>query len=351
MSCDPRTASALHCPFHDRGDRFSCHLSTVSSLPYEACIPSSPEPVLNACHTLAGRTLLFLGDSLTLQAYDTLRCQLCDSRAPCIPNVQRPNRSKDAEYVATYREPRCACFGACGTVCFMEAGSRKKFWIRNTSDAVRSVLQGNIAHVRPAQGCAAVAECRHRKLNESDLIIVANDGLWYTEGDHWTVASDRGLQRANELGRIWQQSKSAHPSTCLIWRETGPQHFASRSGTFRTQRAQKSTQWVSNSVCRPHSGTASPWEPVNQLLENVHGIPVVRVWNHSREHWDKHIANRTKHMQYWNKIRGHNMTTIERRANSDCSHWCTPGVVDVWIELIMRTIASKCNEQARGHEM
>lgn len=118
---------------------------------------------------------------------------------------------------------------------------------------------------------------------------------------------------------------------CLLWRETGPQHFASPTGTFRHQRDHKDKGWYYSGGCVPHRdpSLASPWEPVHRTLEARFSIPVVRVWNASRMHWDKHVANRTKH-------------TLGLNGFFDCTHWCTPGVADVWVSLLLEAVARHC---------
>ena len=323
-----------HCPFHDSGERFSCHLSTHSEPQYKLLIPHTPGPRLDACKVLAGRTLVLLGDSLTAQLYHTLRCHLCHGPI-CSPRLMGLNRSLFDERQATYTEPECADFGACGSVCFLESGTTRTVSSLNTTAALLSVLM-RVA-TRPAPGCNPNCKLNYSSplgLDSSnnaarELLIVVNDGIWYTGGDSWGTALTRALERASKLGAVWKWAKTrASHNACLLWRETGPQHFAGRSavGTFRHMRSAKGT-----SACVPHRGTfKSPWEPVHFVLRSF-GIPVIRVWNSSRQHWDKHVANRTAHML----MRGHH-------GALDCTHWCTPGVVDAWAALLFQALQKHC---------
>lgn len=195
-------------------------------------------------------------------------------------------------------------------------------------------------------GCASDCQQRNVSLAGRSLIVVANDGLWYTDADNWKAALQRAFVRAEDLGMLSQSvnhlsrrswtTRSPSRSVCLLWRETGPQHFAARLGTFRKQSFQKSVGWQTPKGCMPHQSLAtSPWEPMHKVLEDRFGIPVIRVWNASRQHWDRHIANRTSHMLY----RDQNATM---HGNFDCTHWCTPGVVDLWLELILQSLIAHC---------
>ena len=179
---------------------------------------------------------------------------------------------------------------------------------------------------------------------------MVNDGLWYTEGDRFATAVARARERAKELVATWRWAKEAaasHPlrgrTKCMLWRETSPQHFATKTGTFRTQRTQKTLGWVHQLGCRPHEAhrVASPWEAVHKVLE-ADGIPVVRIWNSSREHWDLHISNRTRHMLYRHRHENDTSKWSTIDANFDCSHWCTPGVVDTWVTLLMQSVDHHC---------
>ena len=349
----------LHCPFHDDGNRFSCHLSKYSGQ-YRARIPPGSGSRLDACRVLAGRTLVLLGDSITRQMYDTLRCHLCrerDRKRRCRPPELKRNRTLQQVLKAEHHEPACASFGVCGTVCYLESGTRRSHYSLNSSMALQSVLRG--VATRPDTGCTDAGDTCPRHATSplvglgsgvagataSQVLIVANDGLWYTEGENWAAASRGALRRAADYGAAWRRWTEARAaergggrSACLLWRETGPQHFGTRTGTFRRQGAQQSTGWIHTGKCAPHGAElGSPWEPLNAALESQHAIPVVRVWNQTRALWDMHLANRTPHLLW------RNATGRELHSNFDCTHWCTPGVVDMWVALMMEALQRHCS--------
>ena len=61
------------CPFHDRGERFRCHAHNASSAP--RCV-TTPHDWNAACEATRGRTVVFVGDSLSKQSFDTLLCHM-----------------------------------------------------------------------------------------------------------------------------------------------------------------------------------------------------------------------------------------------------------------------------------
>ena len=70
------------------------------------------------------------------------------------------------------------------------------------------------------------------------------------------------------------------------------------------------------------------WDGSAAMAELYDGLPVVRVWKDSAAHHEAHLAQRTPHMQ--------------RKAAFDCTHWCTPGVADLFARLILMAMQEHC---------
>ena len=211
MAYDPE-----RCPFHDDGTRFSCHLApggghTRPSLQHV--------PPLDAYEVLAGRTLLFLGDSVTRQVYNTARCHLCAS-APMRSTREcargpKPGPAFQKEWEAFPIEaPVCTAYGHCGKVCYLTAGSRGSWRFKSNAAAVSLALNSSSLGPRP--------------------VIVANDGIWYTRGapssrGDWSLAVSQAVHRAKQLTETWRGlGAGRRQGACLLWRETSPQSFPTK---------------------------------------------------------------------------------------------------------------------------
>ena len=84
--------------------------------------------------------------------------------------------------------------------------------------------------------------------------------------------------------------------------------------------------WYAGGQCVAHPHRASPWDAPLGTGTAVHatlaaaGIPTVRVWNLSRPHSQLHLGMRTPHTM-----------RMGDNGSNDCTHYCTPGVVDLWV--------------------
>ena len=297
------TEMPMRCPFHDGGGRFSCHLARGSKNT-SRCL-DLPYGRLDPCSVLQGRTLVIIGDSLSQQMFDTMRCHVCAF------HPEGCSRGSEVDGVlGNYNG--CHDFGpACGKICMR-----------------KSVRFGWTTHLVPQSFLVEANASR-----PEERIIVANDGIWFTQGHAWRSAVAAALVRANQLVTAWE---SVDPSRrpCLLWRETGPQHFnMSRDGdgvyNIRYSKYMPPVYDYANKHmgCQPLGGRyrESPWEPVHQRLERG-GVRVVRVWNASRDAFDEHLHGKTKFV-------------LNR---SDCTHWCTPGVVDIWTSLVLGAVRVHC---------
>ena len=284
---------AHDCPFHDRGERFSCHAHNASSMPRCVDLPYRWDRV---CDVLRMRTIVFVGDSLSRQTFDTFLCHIWAS----VGNVASWRHTHDVH-------TRCVSIPGCGKVCLLDAGVPPSATTPNVS--------------------AAIVRARTVS-SRAPLIVVANDGAWYTHGEvGWPTAIRAGIARARTMVRTWRDIRA--PADCLVWRETSPQHFQTHSGVFPGQSHLRSKFLPPAYVPQPcvpiATKSESPWSRVNEYIEHS-GIPIVRVWEDSRRRFDAHLDSKTPYV-------------ITRH---DCTHWCTPGVVDVWITRIVHVLSVAC---------
>ena len=134
------TSLAARCPFHDSGHRFSCHLSLTNPLARCPILPLPAAP--GFCKTLAGRTLLLLGDSVSRQMHNTARCHACaDTSCAAAPPTPRAFTSEWEAFPKTL--PVCTDFGACGRVCYLTAGSRGSRGFASVAAALGRFFNGS----------------------------------------------------------------------------------------------------------------------------------------------------------------------------------------------------------------
>jgi hypothetical protein len=142
------------------------------------------------------------------------------------------------------------------------------------------------------------------------------------------------------LRRVRHRLQDARGRACVLWRETSPQDFPTRTGAFFGM-VNRYSGWYLGAAkggqCVSHARRASPWDSplgtataVHATLEDA-GIPIVRVWGLSRAHSHLHLGIRTPH-------------TIHKGENgsADCTHYCTPGPIDLWVAPLLHTIRSSC---------
>ena len=131
--------------------------------------------------------------------------------------------------------------------------------------------------------------------NLSD-VQVYNEGLWWN--DH-----EIAMHKIHDFMRVFESLPSLSKSR-VIWRETSPQHF--ESGRW--------SQWYRHTPCTPLLSPSNPWASARALGER-YGCRVMPVWDLSAGFWTEHLAKKTNHT----RARGY-----------DCTHFCEPGVVDLW---------------------
>lgn len=315
---------SAHCPFHDNGDRFSCHRASS----YRGCVDVEPAPV---CGRLAEKVLFFVGDSLTFQHYRTTLCHVHAAGFRKYNSWKLPGPE-----IGPRTSPRvgvsCIGFVGCTAFCWLAAGSAR----------------AGEPSVEQALGFLAASRDVSRLLRNItsgaplQLVVVANEGLWWTHDE-----AERRARAAAALwaGRASNRSLRGLRGACLLWRETSPSHFNTPGGVFpqELQGREPATATAAEAAalasltCEAGDATgrtASPWDGLSRGLEDAYALPTVRVWKRSAPHWDKHVDTRCA------KIARQARDNVTIRH--DCLHWCTPGIVDLWVGPLLEAVAERC---------
>jgi len=109
----------------------------------------------------------------------------------------------------------------------------------------------------------------------------------------------------------WYKSrKDALPH--LLWRETPAQHFRGSNGLYQSSllgRACESLSFPDTLVT-----SKSNWRNIaaNSVAHKFH-VPVFKIWSLSAARGDAHVGR-------------------------DCTHYCLPGIPDIWASLLMENI-------------
>ena len=305
----PSVCGQPHCPYHDGDARFSCHLAKLPSgrAAYTECIPALPgfPTTSSACTLLRNRTVVFMGDSTSREHYNAFRCALLQGVTDAPVRADIFNKSlRWKDHLLWLQYLQCHAFPGCGAVCMLPAGQ----------------LQGGSPDVR-----FQLARLLEARLSSArSVLIVANQGLWHVGSAGYGARTVRKLAvSADAAVGVWRALRERND--CLLWRETSPQAFNTPSGAY-PGRVDKYQGWYGRGGCTPHTEVDSPWEPVHDIFEAAQ-IRVIRVWNESRVHHSAYISNRTEH-------------ALKRGA--DCTHFCTPGVYDLWVQLLLGAMIQYC---------
>jgi len=105
----------------------------------------------------------------------------------------------------------------------------------------------------------------------------------------------------------------AQPATRFVLSETSPQHFATDDGGFPGA--------FTGSSCRPrasnwsrHFSNALARPPMRRA-----GVPILYTERAAISRWDAHVVHTFRRDYYG-----------AQNEIVDCTHWCSPGVPDVW---------------------
>ena len=239
------------CPFWDDGRRFSCPKVGYECLQVPLLSPGRPF------------NITFIGDSLSAQHFNSISCSLwskCRSLKLYSRNIGKTTM--------------LSCREVCGShVCMQSAGTN-----RNNQHSTAFYLN------------------QFRSLGGFQIY---NEGIWWKG----TVARQKALDFLSVFKTLPREAQRR-----VVWRETAPQHFSTKDGTF-------TSNWYRHERCQPLIQNTNPWEKLTQEMEQEK-CNVLRVWDLSASMWAEHLANKTQHTR--------------SKGGFDCTHFCEPGVVDIW---------------------
>jgi hypothetical protein len=205
----------------------------------------------------------------------------------------------------------------------------------HNSPGFNKKLQNSPGFTKSCRTARDYKKCRTaRDLNKS--CRTARDLPKVAEQPGMTKSAEQP-SRAENLASAWAQHQSRSRygrRACVLWRETSPQDFQTTTGAYAANGAGWLRTWYNKAACASHANqTDSPWEPVHAVLTRG-GIPLVRVWRASRLYFDHHLDRNTLYMR--------------RKGASDCTHYCTPGPIDTWIDPLLRVVVDSCSRR-RGY--
>jgi hypothetical protein len=220
--------------------------------------------------TIAGRTIVFVGDSVTEQHYHALVCALLAHARPAEWYPANATRG------SLWQARSCVPFPNGAIVCLLTAA-------KLTEQLPPMKLIG--ARLRGA-------------LFAWD-VVVANVGVHFHNvamaSAHWAALA----------GRLAPQQSPSTVAPRLIYRETGPQHFA--TGKWGDK--------IDEPGCRAFGPEASQHKNMYNAVvlpkAAAAGAALLRVWHVSEPHWSEHVGAR------------------------DCTHYKQPGVIDAWNRILL----------------
>jgi len=142
--------------------------------------------------------------------------------------------------------------------------------------------------------------------NVSDYQVY-NEGLWWNS---IAAATEKFNAFLSVFSTLSDENKRR-----VIWRETSPQHF--QSGRWSV--------WYKKEACRPLQSAMNPWKNT-RLSALAQGCTFLEVWDLSATAWSDHLAQKTNHT---------------RHRGMDCTHFCEPGLIDVWSNRLWYMLAAQ----------
>ena len=256
--------------------------------------------------SMAGKTLLFAGDSITGNWWVSFVCMLHQ----LVPSVEHDQDM----HSGTVFDAHARFLGPDG-----ESSTRIGFWrlsgyFRRDVHALSRCIHGHGRMLKvwgvPQDGILNASTAVRVK---PDVLIV-NQGVWYNNEPTEAAALRKGFHEAISVPLM--QRNTTQP--VLIWRETAPQRFNTPGGLFHT--FQKVDRWR-NVSCE--------LRPVAEL---------------HRHNW-RNTALKPEFATLGRRIRtlpifdlSARYPKVDQPKAKDCTHFALPGLPDTWSHLLLATL-------------
>ena len=250
---------------------------------------------------LAGRLLLFVGDSVQVQLFSAFACMLHAHDPLSVKTTNIRWRSPETLRKRCHGEQKCHYEQAC---------------VEFTSGARVCVC--------PVIGLEdrLYARCLAGKTRSSDIVFYGSIGIHFTGEmgsngsriDVTKLATKEAALLLRHVGYSSHRRRATSPT--VIWREVTAQHFPHAGGHYKQASAQDDYNRKTNDP-RPCTTTHSyvdmerhqRWNKVALPIVEQANIPILRVWASTALVGDAHVSY------------------------GDCTHFCIPGAPNEWAKL------------------
>ncbi|KAK6937048.1 PC-Esterase [Dillenia turbinata] len=320
-SC-PHIDESFDCARNGRPDR---NYDSFKWKPYGCDIPR-----LNAKHMLKilkGKRLVYVGDSLNRNMWESMVCLLRNAvkdKSRVFEASKRIEFRTEGSYSFVFEDYNCS-------VEFFSSPFLVQQWeVLNKNGSKKETLRLDLI------------ETSSDKYSSADFIVF-NTGHWWThektakgkdyyqEGDHVysEMSASEAFQRALRTWGRWVDAKTNSSKTAIFFRGYSFSHFGGG-------------KWNTGGQCHrnvePFKNETSRWrypkkmrvleKIIKEMKTHISYLNVTRMTNFRK---DGHPSMYRKQ----NPTKEEQLTYL---THQDCSHWCLPGVPDVWNELLYAQI-------------
>ncbi|GAV91411.1 PC-Esterase domain-containing protein/PMR5N domain-containing protein [Cephalotus follicularis] len=279
---------------------------------------------------LRGKRLVFVGDSLNRNMWESLLCALRES-------LQDKSRIFEVSGRREFRTPGFYSFKFIDYKCSIDF-IKSPFLVQEWRDLAKAGGQKETLRLDMIHGSSS-------KYHDADIIIF-NTGHWWTH-----QKTHKGNYYFQEGGHVYNRLEVAEAYTKALntWAQWVDAHIDSNRTRvfFRGYSAShfRKGQWYSGGHCdgetQPVADDTNYYAPypwMMSILESVIAEMKTPIF----------YLNITKMTDY--RKDGH--PSIYRRSpgtTQDCSHWCLPGVPDSWNELLYATLLLSYHDLRSSH--
>lgn len=274
---------------------------------------------------MAGKRILFIGDSMTGQHFSSFGCQMSK-----YIEHQDLMWTKTGESCKPWRQGKfCHLQGACVdfrhnvSVCynkdyFAENFPEKHTFLETqgenlTKPRLMAEVEEDDSYAHSSSSAMTTQAVRLSSFFRGNAsrgydVVVVNYGAHYKHSSREKYYELVEVVADSVLA--WQKRTGGR----AIWRESSPEHFDTGSGDYAGQDGQAHED--GSYPCAPRKTTPGGWREalINPIFQK-RGIDILHVYDLSLSQWDAHLGS-------------------PDNKTADCLHWCLPSVPDTWSELL-----------------